>query len=155
MPAAVTRSVTAAVSRTLATAGARPRVVARAVAVFVHVAGAISIAGSGVVAYAVTVFVHKTETAGSTPCALIALGNRSSPVGISVAKPKAGLATVAQAVAVFVHEIRAERMAALSKRREPARESGTRCMNAAVIAYAVAVSVGERIARAVAICASA
>lgn len=110
MPAAVTRSVTAAVSRTLATAGARPRVVARAVAVFVYVAGAISVAGSGVVAYA---------------------------------------------IAIFVHEIRAERTAALSKRREPARESGTRCMNAAVIAYAVAVSVGERIARAVAIGASA
>lgn len=88
MPAAVARSVTAAVSRTLATAGARPRVVARA-------------------------------------------------------------------VAVFVHEIRAERTAALSKRHEPARESGTRRMNAAVIAYAVAVSVGERIARAVAIGASA
>ena len=155
MPAAVTRSVTAAVSRTLATAGARPRVVARAVAVFVHVAGAISIAGSGVVAYAVTVFVHKTETAGSAPRALIVLSDRSSPIGISVAKPKAGLAMVTQAVAVFVHEIRAERTAALSKRREPARESGTRCMNAAVIAYAVAVSVGERIARAVAICASA
>ena len=154
MPAAVTRSVTAAVSRTLATAGARPRVVARAVAVFVHVAGAISVAGSGMVAYAVTVFVHKTETAGSTPCALVVLSDRSSPIGISVAKPKAGLAMVTQAVTVFVHEIRAERTAAPSKRREPARESRTRCMDAAVIAYAVAISVGERIARAVAICAS-